>query len=112
MTHHPDKNKDNGQLALSTFIFSEISEAYEVLSTPELKDIYDQFGHTLLKNGVPAKKVGFKGGYQFQGNSLEIFERFFGTTNPFTIALDNDGDQVGTIKARSAGVMGAFSKKF
>jgi len=36
-----------------------------VLSTPELKEIYDQYGFNLLKNGVPAKKVGFKGGYQF-----------------------------------------------
>ena len=44
LTHHPDKNKDNGQLALSTFIFSEICEAYEVLSTPELKELYDQYG--------------------------------------------------------------------
>lgn len=73
-------------------MFSEICEAYEVLSTPELKEIYDQHGEEPLKNGVPAKKIGFKGGYQFQGNSLDIFERFFGTTNPYTIALNEDGD--------------------
>jgi len=43
-----------------------------------------------LKNGVPDTKLGFKGGYKFSGNSLEIFEKFFGTSNPFTIALDGN----------------------
>ena len=57
-----------------------------------------------MKNGVPYKKLGFKAGYQFQGNSHEIFEKFFGTTNPFTVALDEDGDQIGMVKGKSAGV--------
>lgn len=30
---HPEKNKENGKLAIATFAFSEICEAYEVLST-------------------------------------------------------------------------------
>jgi hypothetical protein len=28
------------------------------------------------------------GGYRFSGNTNEIFEKFFGTSNPFAIALD------------------------
>ena len=95
---HPDKNKADGQFALSTFAFSEICEAYEVLSTPELKQIYDKYGEELMKTGVPDKKFGFKAGYQFQGNSFEIFEKFFGTTNPFTIALDEHGQQLGMLQ--------------
>lgn len=42
----------------------------------------------MLKNGVPDSKTGFKGGYRFSGNTLEIFEKFFGTNNPFAVALD------------------------
>lgn len=30
----------------------------------------------------------FKGGYNFSGNTYEIFEKFFGTSNPHTIVLD------------------------
>lgn len=65
LNSHPDKNKQNGQFALATFAFSEICEAYEVLSTPELKQIYDKYGEELMKTGVPDKKYGFKAGYQF-----------------------------------------------
>jgi DnaJ-class molecular chaperone len=61
---HPDKNKGEG-FALATFAFSEVCEAYEVLSTPELKEIYDKYGEELMKAGVPDKKYGFKAGYQF-----------------------------------------------
>lgn len=85
---HPDKNKDNGKLAVATYAFSEICEAYEVLSTPELKDAYDKYGEELMKTGVPDKKYVFKAGYKFQGNSFEIFEKFFGTQNPYAVALD------------------------
>jgi DnaJ-class molecular chaperone len=86
---HPEKNKEGDRLALATFAFSEICEAYEVLSTPELKEIYDKYGEELMKSGVPDRKYGFKAGYKFQGNSFEIFEKFFGTTNPYTVALDD-----------------------
>ena len=65
LINHPDKNKNNGNLAQATFAFSEICEAYEVLSTPELKENYDKFGGALMKNGIPDRKYGFKAGYQF-----------------------------------------------
>jgi hypothetical protein len=59
-----------------------------------LREIFDKYGEELLKNGVPEEKSGngsssaFKGGYRYSGNSLEIFEKFFGTSNPETVALD------------------------
>jgi DnaJ-class molecular chaperone len=62
---HPERNKHDNRHAISTFAFSEICEAYEVLTTPELKEIYDMYGEELMKNGVPDKKYGFKGGYKF-----------------------------------------------
>jgi DnaJ homolog subfamily B member 13 len=42
--------------------------------------------------------LGIVGGYRFGGNSYEIYEKFFGTTNPFADTLENDGtDQFGSI---------------
>ena len=32
--------------------------------------------------------LAVQGGYRFGGNTDEIFEKFFGTSNPFTITLD------------------------
>ena len=56
----------------------------------------------MLKSGVPPevplekatkKKPSIvKGGYRFSGNIDEIFEKFFGTSNPFTITLDEKGN--------------------
>ena len=64
----------------------------------ELREIYDRYGVEILKNGVPSDKVEIKGskknpgnpkgGYRFSGSTKEIFEKFFGTSNPFTITLD------------------------
>lgn len=109
---HPDKNKDNGRLALCTYAFSEICEAYEVLSTPELREVYDKYGEELMKSGVPNKKYGFTAGYTFQGNSLDIFEKFFGTANPYTVALDDHGNQIGMLQAKSMSFLDAFAVRF
>lgn len=37
-------------------------------------------------------------GYNFNGDPMEVFELFFGTVNPFHIALDNKGQQVPMIQ--------------
>lgn len=38
------------------------------------------------------------GGYRFAGNSYEIFDKFFGNTNPFIDKLEDDGrDQYGSM---------------
>ena len=39
---HPDKNPDNQEEAQSKF--QEINAAFEILSDPEKKKMYDQFG--------------------------------------------------------------------
>jgi molecular chaperone DnaJ len=51
--HHPDKNQGD---KASEDKFKEISEAYEVLSDPEKRARYDQFGHAGVSNN------GFGGG--------------------------------------------------
>lgn len=67
---HPDRNKDAG----ATDRFKEISEAYQVLSDPERRASYDQFGHAGA-NGAAGR--GFEG-FEGFGGLGDIFESFFG----------------------------------
>ncbi|KAK8170063.1 DNAJ heat shock family protein-like protein [Phyllosticta citrichinensis] len=65
---HPDKNKDNPQAAEK---FKELSQAYEILSDPEKRKTYDQFGlEFILRGGAPPPEgaEGFAdGGNPFAG---------------------------------------------
>ena len=49
MKWHPDKNPD--KLEEAERRFKDIAEAYDVLSDPQKKKIYDQFGEEGLKGG-------------------------------------------------------------
>lgn len=86
LTMHPQKigqeNKERNNSAQYNFIYSEICEAYEVLSNQALRDIYDKYGENILKNGFPDGKGNFKGGFNFSGDIASIFMNFFGTRNP------------------------------
>ena len=79
--YHPQR--DDQDLANKTYAFSEICEAYHVLSNSETKQLYDQYGEEILKEGAPTAQGGLKGGYSYHGNSLEVFRQFFGTPNPY-----------------------------
>jgi len=46
---HPDRNKSS-QAAEK---FKEVNEAYEILSNPQKKQTYDQFGHAAFSQGGP-----------------------------------------------------------
>jgi DnaJ family protein B protein 13 len=81
-----------------------------VTSLEAKKAIYDQYGEDILKEGVPDGKGKIKGGYKFGGNTFEIFEKFFGTSNPFSDIFDNDGrDLYGSMFGGAIG--GANEKK-
>ncbi|NQT77190.1 MAG: molecular chaperone DnaJ [Bacteroidetes bacterium] len=62
---HPDKNPDDPD---SESRFKEAAEAYEVLSNPEKKGRYDQFGHAGMKNG--------HGGFGGAMSMDDIFSQF------------------------------------
>eukprot|EP00004_Rigifila_ramosa_P023060 TRINITY_DN6416_c0_g1_i1.p1 TRINITY_DN6416_c0_g1~~TRINITY_DN6416_c0_g1_i1.p1 ORF type:complete len:350 (+),score=78.33 TRINITY_DN6416_c0_g1_i1:155-1204(+) len=81
---HPDKNQSNKEVAEKKF--KEISEAYDVLSDKQKREIYDQYGEEGLKGGFPGGPGGegaSAGGpgfsYNFSGGDAEeIFRQFFG----------------------------------
>lgn len=105
MEWHPDKNKAPD----AADKFKEISRAYEILSDPQKRQQYDQFGHAPFAQG----SSGFPGGgfasgtnpfnqsyrsgpftytYSTSGanpfggdfsDPFEIFEQFFGSASPF-----------------------------
>lgn len=98
---HPDRNKSTE----AEKKFKEINEAYEVLSSPQKRQAYDQFGHVAFANGGQSggsggfedifRQGGFGQGpfnvkFSYGGSSgadfidpFEIFEQFFGGSSPF-----------------------------
>ena len=79
MKYHPDKNQDNKAEAEAKF--KEVKEAYEILTDPQKKAAYDQYGHAAFEQGQGGAGGGGFGGFGgFGGGSAfdDIFSDFFG----------------------------------
>jgi DnaJ family protein A protein 1 len=66
LKYHPDKNPNAGEK------FKEISMAYEVLSNPEKRRLYDAQGEQGIKEGGSG---GGAGGFH---SPMDLFDMFFG----------------------------------
>jgi len=84
MQLHPDKNPETGDL------FKEVSHAYETLSDPQKRDLYDQYGEKGLSEG------GMGGGMDPQ----DLFSQLFGGGGMFGGAGGRGGRPAGPRKGK------------
>lgn len=101
---HPDKHQGSDKVEAEKK-FKEVNEAYQVLSDPQKKQMYDQVGHSAFENGGGNSAAGGFGGFGGQspfggtwnvrtsgggdfsgfdfGDPFDIFEQFFGGGSGF-----------------------------
>ena len=70
MLHNPERQKKNESCEKA---FSLVAEAYDVLSDPLKRAVYDQYGEEGLKHGVPGPD-GYIQPYVYHGEPLRTYK--------------------------------------
>ncbi|XP_054789010.1 uncharacterized protein LOC129294612 [Prosopis cineraria] len=102
MKWHPDKNPNNKKEAEAKF--KQISDAYEVLSDPQKRMIYDQHGEEGLQD-MPPPGNGPSSGFNPR-NAEDIFAEFFGSS-PFGFGSSGPGKSM-KYQPEGPGIYGGF----
>ncbi|RHZ47304.1 type I HSP40 co-chaperone YDJ1 [Aspergillus thermomutatus] len=88
LKYHPDKNANNPEAAEK---FKEMSRAYEILSDPQKRQLYDQFGEEGLEGGAGGPGMGAE----------DLFAQFFGGGGAFGGMFGGGMREQGPKKART-----------
>ena len=88
---HPDKHQGPDKKAAEEK-FKEINRAYEILSNPQKRQMYDQYGAAAFQQGGPSAGNPFQGGFgaqqgpfRYSYSSNVNVEDMFGGSDPFEI---------------------------
>ena len=85
---HPDVNQHDPEAEEK---FKEAAEAYEVLTDPERRSVYDRYGHEGLQSS------GFSSNFAGFGSFGDIFDAFFGGDSPFGGGMRSSASQGGDV---------------
>ncbi|KAJ3688434.1 hypothetical protein LUZ61_017598 [Rhynchospora tenuis] len=118
MKWHPDKNPKE-DIKIAEAKFKRISEAYEVLSDPQKRAIYDQYGEEGLKgmpppdsHSGPSNSSSSSNGSNYRynpRNAEDVFTEFFNSNKPFGFESMGRAKSM-RFQTEGAGTFGGFGE--